>query len=109
MHICIDMTRVILHHSDMTEIARLHVIQFRVSEAEKAEIRRRASAIGLDMSEYVRVRALGEREGPSGVSVPVEPVPPKPSAAQVSASTGVPLAAEVERVYGNFRDPKRAK
>lgn len=57
-------------------IARKEVIQVRVSEAEKSDIRQRAAALGLDMSEYGRLRML--RDGPPPDMAAVPPLYPQP-------------------------------
>ena len=39
-------------------------LTFRVSPAERAEIERRAAAVGLSVSDYLRARALGRQARP---------------------------------------------
>lgn len=55
-------------------------VEFRATRAEVVEIDRRAAALGLGRSEYVRVRALGESRGDPARSWALAPTVPLPAA-----------------------------
>jgi hypothetical protein len=64
----------------MAEDRRGEVIQIRLSVSEKEEVRRRASALGLDISEYGRLRMLRDEPPTMAVGSPVVPKPPERTA-----------------------------
>ena len=79
----------------MLMVVRTARLEIRVSETELAEIRRRAAAMSLDVSEYARVRLLG-----GAASQPVDapkPAPkPRSTAERIAQSVpGVTLARDL--------------
>lgn len=81
---------------------KLEVAYARMDEDEKAEVRRRAKAAGLSMSEFMRRSALGGVAAPSSGESPApssSPAPaPTPPPAPPSSSGRAPPRLEVHHV-----------
>jgi hypothetical protein len=78
-------------------------IQVRVSTEQREAIRARADRAGLNLSDYIRGRALGEVEAPTGkVSPPTSPATPSASPEPEPVEPSPPAAdddleAKIER------------